>query len=200
VKREAFFHLTANVSYLLGLLLALLIVPAIVIRERIGWQKLAVVDFPLFFGATFSFVAFYVCSQLEIGRGWKETARILPWLLSLGIGLSLNNVRAVLEAFAGRRSEFTRTPKYRIEGDHGEWRHKKYRAPKDAGAAAEILLAAYFFGAIVFAAVENYWVGIPFLLIFFNGFAYTAALSLASRRRASRAAPAPEAAAPSAAY
>jgi cellulose synthase/poly-beta-1,6-N-acetylglucosamine synthase-like glycosyltransferase len=200
VKREAFFHLTANVSYLLGLLLALLIVPAIVIRERIGWQKLAVVDFPLFFGATFSFVAFYICSQLEIGRGWKETARILPWLLSLGIGLSLNNVRAVLEAFAGRRSEFTRTPKYRIEGDHGEWRHKKYRAPKDAGAAAEILLAAYFFGAIVFAAVENYWLGIPFLLIFFNGFAYTAALSLASRRRASRAAPAPEAAAPSAAY
>src|SRR6266508_3586776 len=48
VKLEAVFHLTGNVSYLLVLLLALLIVPAIVIRERIGWQKLAVVDFPLF--------------------------------------------------------------------------------------------------------------------------------------------------------
>jgi cellulose synthase/poly-beta-1,6-N-acetylglucosamine synthase-like glycosyltransferase len=200
VKLEALFHLTGNVSYLLVLLLALLIVPAIVIRERIGWQKLAVVDFPLFFGATLSFVTFYISSQREIGRGWKSVARLLPWLMSLGIGLSLNNVRAVLEAFGGRQSEFARTPKYRIEGDGGEWRDKKYRAVKNSSAAGEILLAVYFFGAILFAAVEKYWVGIPFLLVFFNGFAYTAALSLASRRGERRRLGAPESAAPSAAY
>src|SRR5262249_53421428 len=46
VKAEAFFHLTGNVSYVLVLLLALLMVPAIVIRERIGWQRLAALDFP----------------------------------------------------------------------------------------------------------------------------------------------------------
>ncbi|MGH9399273.1 MAG: cellulose synthase family protein, partial [Thermoanaerobaculia bacterium] len=63
IKMEALVHLTANVAYVLGLLLALLIVPAIVIRERIGWQRLAVIDFPLFFAGTLSFVAFYVCSQ-----------------------------------------------------------------------------------------------------------------------------------------
>ncbi len=199
VKLEAVFHLTGNVSYLLVLLLALLIVPAIVIRERIGWQKLAVVDFPLFFGATFSFVAFYISSQREIGRGWKETARLLPFLMSLGVGLCLNNVRAVLEALAGRPSEFTRTPKYRIEGDRGEWRDKKYRAAKNFSTAGEILLSVYFFGAILFAAVENYWLGIPFLLVFFNGFAYTAALSLAGRGSGRRRA-APESAEPSAAY
>jgi cellulose synthase/poly-beta-1,6-N-acetylglucosamine synthase-like glycosyltransferase len=200
VKLEAAFHLTGNVSYLLVLLLALLIVPAIVIRERIGWQKLAIVDFPLFFGATFSFVAFYISSQREIGRGWKEAARLLPFLMSLGIGLCLNNVRAVLEALTDRRSEFTRTPKYRIEGDHGEWRDKKYRAAKNFSTAGEILLSVYFFGAIVFAAMENYWLGIPFLLVFFNGFAYTAALSLAWRSSRRRHARAPEPAAPAAAY
>jgi hypothetical protein len=27
----------------------------------------------------------------------------------------------------------------------------------------------------------RYWIGVPFLLIFFNGFAYTAIFSLASR-------------------
>jgi hypothetical protein len=27
---------------------------------------------------------------------------------------------------------------------------------------------------------EHYWVGVPFLLVFFNGFAYTASLSLVS--------------------
>lgn len=193
IKIEALLHLTANVAYLLGLLLALLIVPAIVIRERIGWQKLAVIDIPFFFAGTLSFVAFYVCSQREIGRGWRETARTLPWLLSLGIGLSINNVRAVLEALWGSGSEFTRTPKYGIEGDRGHWRDKKYRATKNASAAAEILLTVYFFGAIVFAAVENYWLGIPFLLIFFNGFAYTAILSLRSRGRPAATAPEPAA-------
>ena len=52
VKAEAFFHLTNNFSHLLVVLLALLIVPAIVIREQIGWRRLVVLDFPLFFGAT----------------------------------------------------------------------------------------------------------------------------------------------------
>jgi hypothetical protein len=183
VKAEAFFHLTNNLSHLLVVLLALLIVPAILIRERIGWRRVAILDFPLFFGATFSFIAFYVSSQREIGRGWRETWKSMPLLLSLGIGLSLNNVHGVLEALVNRKTGFARTPKFGIEGGQGEWRSKKYRAPGNFSLAAEILLAVYFLGAIVFAVRENYWVGVPFLLIFFNGFAYTAFLSLVSRWR-----------------
>jgi cellulose synthase/poly-beta-1,6-N-acetylglucosamine synthase-like glycosyltransferase len=181
VKAEAFFHLTNNFSHLLVVLLALLIVPAIIIRERIGWRRVAILDFPLFFGATFSFIAFYISSQREIGRDWKTTLKSMPLLLSLGIGLSLNNVHAVLEALANRTTGFARTPKFGIEGGEGEWRSKKYRAPANFSLTAEILLSVYFLGAIVFAVRENYWVGVPFLLIFFNGFAYTASLSLASR-------------------
>ena len=181
VKAEAFFHLTNNFSHLLVVLLALLIVPAIIIREQIGWRRLAVLDFPLFFGATFSFIAFYVCSQREIGRDWKTTLTSMPLLLSLGIGLSLNNVHAVLEALSSHETDFTRTPKFGIEAGGGEWRSKKYRTPGNFSLAAEVLLAVYFFGAIVFAVKEHFWVGVPFLLIFFNGFAYTASLSLVSR-------------------
>lgn len=181
VKAEAFFHLTSNFSYLLVILLALLIFPAIIIREQIGWQKLAILDFPLFFGATFSFVAFYISSQTEIGRSWKPALKYMPLLMSLGVGLSLNNVRAVLEALVGRSTEFTRTPKYRIEGNGGEWRDKKYRAPGNFSLAGEIVLAVYFLAALVFAVVERYWLGVPFLLVFFNGFAYTAIVSVLSR-------------------
>ena len=180
IKAEAFFHLTNNVSYLLVLCLALLMVPAIVIRDRIGWQKLIVLDFPLFFGATFSFLAFYISSQREIGRDWKSTLRCLPFLLSLGIGLSINNARAVLEAILRRETGFTRTPKYRIEGSGGEWRSKKYRSVRNLSLIGEIALALYFFASIVFAVSFRYWASLPFLLVFFNGFAYTAALSLAT--------------------
>jgi cellulose synthase/poly-beta-1,6-N-acetylglucosamine synthase-like glycosyltransferase len=187
VKIEAFFHLTNNFSYLLVMLLALLIVPAMVIRERIGWRRVAILDFPLFFGATFSFIAFYFSSQREIGRKMRPTLRYMPFLMSLGIGLSLNNVQAVLEALFNRQTEFTRTPKYRIEGIQGEWRNKKYRAARNFSALGESLLAAYFLAAIAFAVKENYWIGVPFLFIFFNGFAYTAALSLVSRWSGRRA-------------
>ena len=180
VKLEAFFHLTNNFSYLFVVLLALLIVPAIIIRERIGWRRVAILDFPLFFGATFSFIAFYISSQKEIGRDWRPTLRCMPFLMSLGIGLSLNNLHAVLEAVFQRPSDFTRTPKYRIEGVSGEWRSKKYRARGNYSLVGEMLLAGYFFGATVFAIVENYWIGVPFLLVFFNGFAYTALLSILS--------------------
>jgi len=188
VKIEAFFHLTNNFSYLLVMLLALLIVPSMVIRERIGWRRLILLDFPLFFGATFSFIAFYFSSQREIGRRLKPTLRYLPFLMSVGIGLSLNNVQAVIEAIFNRQTEFTRTPKYRIEGVRGEWRSKKYRATRNFSALGEAVLAAYFLVAIGVCVRENYWIGIPFLFIFFNGFAYSAMLSLFSRwsgRRAS---------------
>jgi hypothetical protein len=153
-----------------------------VIREQIGWQKLVVFDFPLFFGATLSFIAFYVSSQREIGKSWRPTLKYMPFLMSLGIGMSLTNVRGVIEGLVNRPAEFTRTPKYRIEGVGGEWRTKKYRATSGFSLMAEILLAAYFLAAIAFAVAEKYWVGVPFLLMFFNGFAYTAAFSLASRR------------------
>ena len=180
VKAEAVFHLTNNFSHLLVVLLALLIVPAIIIREQIGWRRLAVLDFPLFFGATSPSLRF-TSARREIGRDWKTTLTSMPLLLSLGIGLSLNNVHAVLEALSSHETGFTRTPKFGIEGGGGEWRNKKYRTPGNFSLAAEVLLTVYFFGAIVFAVKEHFWVGVPFLLIFFNGFAYTASLSLFSR-------------------
>jgi hypothetical protein len=105
----------------------------------------------------------------------------MPFLMSFGIGLSLNNVHAVLEAVFNRKTDFTRTPKYRIEGTQGEWRDKKYRSPRNSSVLGEVILALYFLGSIVFAIKENYWIGVPFLFIFFNGFAYTAALSLIFR-------------------
>ena len=179
VKVEAFFHLTNNVSYVLVLLLALLLLPAIVIRDRIGWQRLVALDVPLFFGATLSFLAFYAVSQREVGRGRREVLAQLPLLMSLGVGLSVSNARAVLEGLSRRPSDFVRTPKYRIEGARDEWHWKKYRSPGSLALAGELLLAGYFLAGLVFAVAYRYWAALPFLLVFFNGFAGTAALSIA---------------------
>jgi hypothetical protein len=105
--------------------------------------------------------------------------RCLPPLLSLGVGISVNNAHAVLGALLRRPAEFARTPKYRIEGRAGDWRAKGYRADRSLSAIGEALLAAYYAVALVFAARSHDWTALPFLLVFFNGFAYTAAVSLA---------------------
>jgi cellulose synthase/poly-beta-1,6-N-acetylglucosamine synthase-like glycosyltransferase len=179
VKVEAFFHLTDNVSYPLMMALSALIVPAMVLRHRMGWTRWIWLDFPLFFSATLSVLFFYVVSQREIGADWKNRLRDLPFLMSLGIGLSVNNTHAVLSAFSRKESEFTRTPKYRIESADEEWHAKKYRARRNFSVVFEIALAAYFLAATVLSVASGLYLGVPFLWIFFCGYAYTAALSLA---------------------
>ena len=126
VKVEAFFHLTANFNYILMCILSLLIFPSMVIRYNMGWYEMLLIDVPLFFAATFSFCNFYLVCQREIHHDWLARAKYVPFLMSVGIGLSINNARAVVEALFNRESEFTRTPKYRIEANADEWIGKKY--------------------------------------------------------------------------
>ena len=47
-------------------------------------------------------------------------------VLALGIGLAINNARAVIEALLGHQSEFTRTPKYGIESRTQSWKKARY--------------------------------------------------------------------------
>ena len=64
--------------------------------------------------------------------------------MSVGIGLSINNTRAVFEALFNKQSEFTRTPKYHIEGDGDEWVGKKYRQSVAVQPLIELALGLYF--------------------------------------------------------
>ena len=113
VKIEAFFHLTNNVAYPLMVVLSLLMPISVVIRYRHGWYAVLLLDFPFFVTATMSVCGFFVASQREVGQPWFKQLRFLPFLMSLGIGLSVNNSRAVIEALFNTRSVFMRTPQAR---------------------------------------------------------------------------------------
>src|SRR6202030_4045962 len=111
VKIEAFFHLTANFNYPLMCILSILMFPSMVIRYNMGWYEMLIIDVPLFFAATFSFCNFYMVCQREIHTDWRARLKYVPFLMSVGIGLSVNNTRAVFEALFNKQSEFARTPK-----------------------------------------------------------------------------------------
>ena len=69
---------------------------------------------------------------------------LLPALLALGVGLSINNARAVLEAVFNHQSEFKRTPKYGIENKTQVWRSCRYMPLKSLLPLIEIGFAIYF--------------------------------------------------------
>ena len=75
VRREAFFHLTANIAYLLMIPLTILLPITVVVRVSHGWYEVLLLDIPLFAAATFSVVMFYAASQAEQGRSWWHRDR-----------------------------------------------------------------------------------------------------------------------------
>ncbi len=178
IKIEAFFHLTNNVSYLLMLILSVLIYPSMVARINIGWFQMLVTDAPFLLVATAGISFFYTCSQKEAYKDWKSRLIYLPMLMSLGIGLSVNNSKAVLEAFFNRKTDFKRTPKFKIEEKKDRWTNKKYRGERNFLPVIELLLGIYFTFNIYFAYINKIYVSIPFLMIFQIGFFYISFLSL----------------------
>ena len=179
VKAEAFFHLTNNFAYPLLLLLSMLLLPNLLVRTHHGWREVVLIDLPLFFGTTLSVAAFYITSQREIDRqGWMRTLKRLPLMMSLGIGLCINQTRAVLEALFARESgEFVRTPKHGVREKVERWRTKKYRSAKTIVPALEVGCALYFGVAMVMAMRNGHYLSMPFLLLFFVGYAYVGVLS-----------------------
>ena len=178
VKAEAFFHLTANFNYPLMVILSVLMFPSMVIRYNMGWYEMMLIDVPLFFAATFSVCNFYLVCQREIHSDWKARIKYLPFLMSIGIGLCINNSKAVFEALLNKQSEFARTPKYRIEGDADQWVGKNYRQSVAVQPLIELALGLYFTATVFYALANGIYGTVPFLVLFQIGFLYTGLLSV----------------------
>ena len=127
-KIEAWYHLTANLSYPLMIMLSVLLLPAMVIRFYQGWFQMLYIDLPLFMASTFSISSFYLVSQRELfPRSWPRALLYLPFLMALGIGLTITNTKAVIEALIGKESAFARTPKYSVISKQDKVGATKYR-------------------------------------------------------------------------
>jgi cellulose synthase/poly-beta-1,6-N-acetylglucosamine synthase-like glycosyltransferase len=125
VKAEAVFHLTANISYPFMVILSTLLLPAMIVRFYQGWFQMLFIDLPLFIASSCSISGFYLASQRVLyPKTWTRSIWYMPFVMAVGIGLSVRNAKAVLEAIFGVQSEFVRTPKFKIEGQAGTWKKK----------------------------------------------------------------------------
>ncbi|HEX4155472.1 MAG TPA: cellulose synthase family protein [Acidobacteriaceae bacterium] len=178
-KIEAWYHLTANISYPLMIVLSTLLMPAMIIRSWQGPIQMLLIDFPLFMASTMSISSFYLVSQKELFPGkWYKTFIYLPFLMSLGIGLTITNTKAVLEALFGIKSAFARTPKYRVLKKGEKSQARKYRKRLGIVPWIEILIGCYFTATVWYAVTTENYFTVPFLLLFVLGYWYTGLLSL----------------------
>lgn len=163
VKLEALIHLSSNLAYPLVIVLTLLTPAAVQIRGHAldAWLFADVVFFSL---ATVGVTLFYATSQWAAHADWGRRLVRLPAVLALGIGMAVNQSRAVFEALAGHTSPFVRTPKfgradgagYRLSGGWTQW--------------IEIALAAYHVGGLCLALWHGYWPSLAIQVLFACGF------------------------------
>jgi cellulose synthase/poly-beta-1,6-N-acetylglucosamine synthase-like glycosyltransferase len=182
VKVEAFFHLTANFTYPLMILLTVLMPVSMVIRFKHGWYEVLLLDLPFFWTATMSVVLFYIASQREIGMPWWKRVKYLPFIMALGICMCVNQSKAVIEALVGYETGFTRTPKTGMQGRDRSWLRLRYRTLLTAQPLLELALGAYLTSAIWFALDKGVYFSLPFLLLFQWGFFYVGLVSLLQGR------------------
>jgi cellulose synthase/poly-beta-1,6-N-acetylglucosamine synthase-like glycosyltransferase len=182
-KIEAWYHLTANISYPLMIMLSVLLLPAMIIRFYQGWFQMLYIDLPLFMASTFSISSFYLVSQRELfPRSWPRALLYLPFLMALGIGLTITNTKAVIEALIGKQTAFARTPKYRVESKQDKVGKTKYRKRLGWVPWLELLIGAYFALTVYYAIDNENYITVPFLLLFVVGYWYTGLMSLLQGR------------------
>lgn len=192
VKSEGFFHLTNTLVYPLMVLLTLLMYPTFFVFlspfTAHSWGQV-IFSTSLFILATCSAGAFFVYAQSELfGRraGWR-TLLYMPALMALGVGVCINNTKAVLEAIwsAIRRqpSEFIRTPKYGVVGQVNTriWRRDSMWSIRKLSLPAVEVGFGLYMAWCLWTAVAMLWqaddrlagiAGIPFLCIFSAGYLY----------------------------
>jgi cellulose synthase/poly-beta-1,6-N-acetylglucosamine synthase-like glycosyltransferase len=189
VKSEAFFHLTNTVIYPMMVLLTLMMYPAFIYADGpLKHYSLSNVVFgtSIFILATCSASTFFVYAQRELfgnEAGWKSIL-YLPFLMSLGVGISLNNAKAVMlaiwSAIRGKPSEFVRTQKYGVTGRDVRWQGQSvWTLKKLTLPIVEVAFGCYMTSFMFISLYYHYATGsVPFLMIFAGGYFYVGFTSL----------------------
>jgi cellulose synthase/poly-beta-1,6-N-acetylglucosamine synthase-like glycosyltransferase len=177
IKLQSTIHLTNNLVFPLIFFVALLNLPMVLLKHS-GNHALYFAISSIFVFAFFGSFLLYLISQREVNPDWRRRIRYFPVFMAGSMGLCLNNTRAILLGMFNRRTEFLRTPKYKIESGSDHFIGKRYHGRAHSSGAWEALLMMYSFFAIGIAFYYAEYAALPFQMLFCYGFGFIASLSL----------------------
>ena len=178
VKLQSTFHLSNNLVFPFILLVAILNVPLIFIKNS-GSHEVYFALMSVFVLAFISTFLFYLYSQRDVRSDWRKKIVMFPFFMAGSMGLAVNNSRAVFEGLMNRKSEFVRTPKFKVVDEKVSWTGKKYLNSKIGfSVIIESIMAIYCLIGIVSSIYFLELAAIPFQLLFFTGFSFVAITSI----------------------
>ncbi len=172
-RLHALFHLGNSSVFIWIMICAVLSLPLVYIKNSHPEFKIM---FALGGILLLSFAilgAFYYTSfrRTEGRRKKVEFLWMYPAFLSISMGMSLHNARAVWLGYMGKRTPFIRTPKWNIVGTGGTWSGKKYLGKKISLLTwLEGFLILYFGAALVFEILIGEYGFVPLHLMLIFGF------------------------------
>ena len=180
VKLQSTFHLTNNFVFPFILLAGILNVPLIFIKNS-GPHDTIFNLMAIFVLAFISSFLFYLYSQKDVHADWRKKIALFPLFMAGSMGFALNNSRAVIEGLLNRKSEFVRTPKYKVVNKNDSMSTLKYVNKKiQLSVYVELILAVYCLIGVVASIYFMELASLPFQLMFFIGFAFVSFTSLRS--------------------
>ena len=179
-KIEAMLHLTHYVVHPLILILAVLALPVLFFSRYMLPMEAWIGLLGLFLISTVAPSSLYLFAQRVIyDKPWKKIA-FLPWMMCVGVGLAVNNSRAVLEAIMGKESPFVRTPK---TGDATRKQKKNYFTKTNPLIWLEIIFGIYSAAGFVITVSSGRFLLGYFMLVYTIGFLFIGVSSLIESRR-----------------
>jgi len=178
IKLQGTFHLTNNFVFPFILLAAILNVPLVFVKNS-GAHELYFAVMSVFVLAFISSFMFYLYSQKDIHPDWRKRIVLFPLFMAGSMGFAINNSRAVFEGLMNRKSEFVRTPKFKLVGESGSWMDKKYLNNKlGLAVIVETIMAVYCFIGVASSIYFLEIAALPFQLLFFIGFSFVSITSI----------------------
>jgi cellulose synthase/poly-beta-1,6-N-acetylglucosamine synthase-like glycosyltransferase len=136
-KLLAIVHIASYLTQPIMLFILLASLPLVLTSQHasglVGWLWLASFGPPLL----------YTVAQARLHRDWPRRMLYFPLLAAVTVGITWSTTCAVWKGLFGWGGQFLRTPKFRLEGNVGNWSASRYRLRPNTMIVGEIALLGY---------------------------------------------------------
>lgn len=178
IKLEGTIHLTHYMVHFLILLNLLLTLPVLYFNSRFFWAV------HIFTTAAIGPLLMYWISMRRGGQSIRGSLTHLAVLLFMGMGLSVNNTRAVIEAGIGVKTSFLRTPKFNITGGQDAQGKRDYLLPRDTNTWLEVGFSFYALLLLLYVITTGAFGLALWLVLYAGGFLYIVYLGVTQSKEA----------------
>ncbi len=177
-KLHGIMHLMNSSIFVFVFLMCILSIPLLYIKHKYTSIGIYFNMLTFFLVSTFIFYYCYWQSYKYLQAKIKQSLLQYTWsfvqFYAVVLGFSFHNSMAVLEAWAGKKSAFIRTPKFNITTNSDDsWKRNIYLSKSiTPGVIVELLLLLYFIFGVVSSFIIQDFALLPFHLLLVIGYSF----------------------------